>query len=175
MPTFFTAVIAFFILANVIVEYRNRKLWPPFSTDLSGYLAGVPLSWLQDAAYLVLALTLPSIGFWLGGLWVETLMCLACVGLVFVVVTKLVIHYAGLNPFTNSDLELAHLASAGLTYACITVALLIHSWLTPSATFVCALLAPLSAAAFNLLANGNPALAEKTYTLFLLIAILAAL
>jgi hypothetical protein len=175
MSNFYIAVLAFFVLANVIVEYKNRKLFPPFRTDLSGYLAGVPWHWLQDAGYLILALSLPAIGFYLGGLSVEILFSLACVGLVTVVVTKLVIQYAGLGAFANSDLETAHVASAGVTYGCLTVALLIHSWLQPNATFICALLAPLSAAAFNRLASGKTALEEKIYTLFLLIAIFAAL
>jgi hypothetical protein len=175
MTTVFIAILAFFVLSNVIVEYRNRKLFPPFRTDLSGYLSVVPLHWLQDAGYLVLALALPAIGFYLGGLSVEILFSLACVGLISVVVTKRVIQYAKLGPFVNSDLETAHIASAGVTYGCLTAALLIHSWLQPNVTFICALLAPLSAAAFNRLASGKTALEEKTYTLFLLIAIFAAL
>lgn len=175
MNNFYIAVLAFFVLANVIVEYKNRKLFPPFRTDLSGYLAGVPWHWLQDAGYLILALALPAIGFYLGGESVEILMSLACVGLIAVVITKLVIYYGGLGPFINASLETVHIWAAGMTYGCLTASLLIHSWLEPNAVFVCALLAPLSAATFNRLAGGKTALEEKTYTLFLLIAIFAAL
>ena len=175
MTTLFYLVIAFFIAANVAVEFRNRKALPPFRSDLSAYLAGVPWFWVQDLGYLVLAVFLPLIGYSLGGLAVEILFDVSAFGLVVVVGTKDLIAYSGLNPLEKGDLEIAHVAAAGLTFALLTVALLIHSWLEPSATFISALLAPLSAAAFNRLAPKKTALEEKAYTLFLLIAMLAAL
>lgn len=175
MHTILYAVIGFFVAANVAVEYRNRRLFPPFRDDLSEYLADVPWFWLQDAGYFALAFALPAIGFTLGGLWVEILFSVACVALVFVVLTKLVIHYGGVGPFVAGEMETAHLVSAGVAFGAITVALLIHSWLRPNITFVASLLAPLSAAAFNRLAPQRTAIEEKTYTLCLLIAILAAL
>jgi hypothetical protein len=175
MTTLFYLVIAFFVAANVAVEYRNRKSLPPFRSDLSAYLAGVPWFWLQDLGYLALAVCFPLIGERFGGLAVEILFDVSAFGLVVVVLTKDLIAYSGLNPLVKGDLEIAHVAAAGLTFGLLTVALLVHSWLEPSTTFVAALLAPLSAAAFNRLAPKKTALEEKAYTLFLLIAILAAL
>ena len=175
MITLFYVIIAFFIAANVAVEYRNRAILPPFRSDLSAYLAGVPWFWVQDLGYLALAVCLPLIGYWLGGLAVEVLCDVSAVGLVVVVVTKDLIAYSKFNPLVKGDLEIAHVAAAGLTFGLLTVALLVHSWLEPSTTFVAALLAPLSAAAFNRLAPNRTALEEKTYTLLMLVAMLSAI
>jgi hypothetical protein len=172
---FYYAVISFFVLSNVITEFINRKALPPFRNPLSAYLTEVKWFQLQDAGYLILAFSLPAMGWYLGGLWPEILMSLSGVALVSVVITKLVIHYGNVNQFIVGDLEKVHVGSAGVAFASITVALLIHSWLTPTFPFICALLAPLSAAAFARFAPNKTPLEEKCYTFFLLIALISSL
>ena len=175
MTLFYNFVLLFFVLTNVIVEWKNRALFSPFQDDLSEYLAGVRWYWLQDAGYIVLAFTLPAIGYALGGQWVEILFAIAAVALVLVVATKLLIVYVAPSPQIDHDLELVHLASAGLAFGALTVALIIHSWGQANITFAASFAAPLSAAAFNRFCPKRTALEEKAYTLFLLIAIFAAL
>ena len=61
------AAIAFFIVSNAIVEYTNRATMNWMQQPMSAYLAGVKLSWLQDAGFIALAAALPFIGYLFGG------------------------------------------------------------------------------------------------------------
>jgi len=113
------AAIAFFIVSNAIVEYANRATMNWMQQPMSAYLAGVKLSWLQDAGFIALAAALPFIGYLFGGGYTIQALTLyvAAVALIGVIATKIVV----------TDLNV-HRASAGIAFSGVELALLIHTW-----------------------------------------------
>lgn len=128
LPVLCLILIGLFIVGNVAVGARNSATLNPWKTVMSEYLAGHPLSDLQDTGFFSLALALPLFSFVLNaGDWVSVPLWIAGVALVLVVVTKIVIDANPSAPDRNT-LERLHVEGAGIAFLGLGFALGMYSF-----------------------------------------------
>lgn len=165
-------LILFFITANVITEFVNRKALPPLSNPMSSYLAGVQLAWLQDAGFFALAAALPLVA----GVFHDTVcsasLYVASFAILIVVATKWIIHESG-STAEQALMERIHVVAAGVAFAGTNLALLIYTWHSGGLAFGAALAAPISATLFARFKPGATAVEEKSYTALLMLSLIA--
>lgn len=168
------AAIGLFAATNVVVEYRNRKTLPVLSNPMSSYLAGHPLTWLQDAGFLIFAIVLPVVAYGMHKMeateWVYPILYISSLALIGVVATKLEIDD---KPRLQSMLEKYHVLCAGAAFTGTTLALLLATYHIGGIAFGAALAAPISALLFYRFAPGKTAIEEKVYTILLLVSLTA--
>jgi len=172
MKTIIEVLVLFFIAANVITEWVNRKTLSPFTNPMSAYLAGVKWASLQVAGFLGLALALPLVARQFGDVPSFLSLGLADLAIVVVVATKWIIYESG-NAAEKAALERVHVIAAGVAFAGTNLALLMYTWNHgPRWALFAALGAPVSAALFARFAPKQTSVEEKVYAALLMFSLL---
>lgn len=165
MHAIILAITGVFIVANVAVEWRNRKTMVWWQNPLSAYLAGVPYAKVQSVAYLLFSIGMLLMAWSYGRVVPAILLIASAVSLANVVYTK---WEALRKPQERAAIMKEHVLSAGIAFITATLALLFLAWQANWAAFALALAAPLSALLFWKFEPAQTTLEEKTYLALLL-------
>lgn len=164
--------VASFVAGNVIAEVKRQL--NPATQPISAYLTG-PYGIWESGGFLVFSLGLLAL-LGSGPIWWQALVGWTAFALWFVVLSKWLIKY-GLYGWLlctdESQVENIHLISAGIAFILAVGVEAAVLW--PSPLVALPFTAPASALVFSLFDRRQPAIEEKTYTIFLLAGMIAVL
>jgi len=178
------ALAAWFLFANIIVEFLRVSQDNPLQEPMSTYLLG-PWGWLQSAAYIGFSISMVLGAFYIwnhrGIYWS---FMIGALGMLMVVFTKWVEQY--FSGEIHHTLLLIHGLSAAMTFIGFNIALVMVSWGTMYV--IAAFLAPITTLSMTVFGNifqthdlahfshiifSPQAIQEKNYTLWLVLTFIA--